>query len=197
MHVTGRTLTRSLARASTAPRTLARWRSDQAPEKEVRYAQLVDYSVDELFAFNQTHGSTPHNFIPAGPVREHLSCDQTVVWGGTLGDKLAGFITAGRGSEYWLATGPGDGKTAFIHEFVVDPAVRGMGLGTKLAKMSICPDEGIFGVDPAIDEIYTTVHADNLGSRAAFIKAGYCEVMTYRDAARDRNTTVLKATRGD
>ncbi len=48
-----------------------------------------------------------------------------------------------------MNTGPGEDKTAFIHEFVVDPAVRGQGLGTKLAALAVHPTEGIFGVDPS------------------------------------------------
>jgi anhydro-N-acetylmuramic acid kinase len=38
----------------------------------------------------------------------------------------------------------------------------------------------------------TTVHVDNVTSRTAFVKGGYTEVITYQDAQRDRNTTVLK-----
>ena len=35
---------------------------------------------------------------------------------------------------------------------------------------------------------------DNLASRTAFIKGGYQEVLTYKDSARGRDTTVLRAT---
>merc|ERR1711934_226973 len=161
---------------------------------QIEFKQLVGYSVDELFSFNKKFGSTPHNFIPDGPVREHLASPNTIVWGGVKDGKLIGFITAERGSEYWMATGPGDKKTAFIHEFVVDPSIRGQGLGTKLCALSIDATQGIFGIDPNVEEMYTTVHADNIGSRTAFIKAGYVEVMTYEDTSRSRNTTVLKYT---
>ena len=51
---------------------------------------------------------------------------------------------------------------------------------------------GIWAQDPSTKEMYTTVHVDNIASRAAFIKGGYRECITYRDDKRDRNTTVLK-----
>ena len=54
------------------------------------------------------------------------------------------------------------------------------------------PTHGIFGVNPKIGEMYTTVHVDNVASRTAFIRGGYHEVVTYADAQRDRSTTVLK-----
>lgn len=140
---------------------------------QIEFRQLVGYSVDELFAFNKKFGSTPHNFIPDGPVREHLASPNTIVWGGVRDGKLVGFITAERGtpsehlngrkltpylggctgSEYWMATGPGDKKTAFIHEFVVDPSIRGQGLGTKLASLSVDPKQGIFGIDSSMPAI--------------------------------------------
>ena len=39
----------------------------------VDYRRLeTTFDPEVLFQFNQEHGSTPHNFIPEGPVREHL-----------------------------------------------------------------------------------------------------------------------------
>jgi hypothetical protein len=62
----------------------------------------------------------------------------------------------------------------------------------NLTSLSIHPTLGIFGVRPAVKEMYTTVHVDNVTSRTAFIKGGYHEVITYADSHRSRNTTVLK-----
>ena len=66
---------------------------------QIEFKQLVGYSVDELFSFNKKFGSTPHNFIPDGPVREHLASPNTIVWGGVKDGKLIGFITAERGER--------------------------------------------------------------------------------------------------
>ena len=73
------------------------------------------------------------------------------------------------------------------------PELRGQGLGASLAALSLHPEHGIPAADPGIKEVWTTCHADNLASRTAFIKGGYSEVLTYKDSARDRNTTVLRA----
>lgn len=178
--------------------------SAAAAAKEVVCKRLPpSFCVDTLFEFNKTHGSTPHNFIPDEPVREHLGklpTGETVVWGAFLQDELVGFISAGVGSEYWhQINGTGaEGKGAFIHEFVVHPDVRGHRIGAKLTQASVDPTDGIFSPEVAggkIEEIYTTVHVDNVASRTAFVKSRYSEVVTYLDAARDRATTVLKCTR--
>ena len=76
------------------------------------------------------------------------------------------------------------------------PELRGQGLGASLAALSLHPEHGIPAADPGIKEVWTTCHADNLASRTAFIKGGYSEVLTYKDSARDRNTTVLRAMLG-
>ena len=58
-----------------------------------------------------------------------------------------------------------------------DPATRGKGVGTKLCELSIDAERGIFGIrEGDVTEMYTTVHSGNVGSRTAFIKAGYEEV---------------------
>merc|ERR1719265_1784932 len=70
--------------------------------KGVTY-RLLERGVDAeaLFAFNKTHGSTPYNFIPDGPVREHLgklASGVALAWGAfDEAGSLAGFITAERG----------------------------------------------------------------------------------------------------
>jgi hypothetical protein len=52
-----------------------------------------------------------------------------------------------------------------------------MGVGTKLCELSIDAERGIFGIrEGGVTEMYTTVHSGNVGSRTAFIKAGYEEV---------------------
>jgi len=192
-------------------------------------------------------GSTPHNFIPDGPVKEHLgkvksgeTLVKTVppfcisyefliflvyfprtiqVWAAFEGNTLVGFITGEAGGGYWSETGPGKDATWFIHEFVVNPNYRGKSIGSNLTKLSIdskevssslsrvsffsslkmpfCVPQGIFGIDPTCREMYTTVHSGNIGSRTAFIKGGYHEVITYEDDMRKRATTVLKAPRPD
>jgi hypothetical protein len=48
---------------------------------------------------------------------------------------------------------------------------------------------------PKVKEMYTTIHEDNIASRKAFLNGGYTEVITYSDAYRNRNTTVLKCLR--
>ena len=174
----------------------------------ISYLQLpASFDTEALFAFNKEHGSTPHNFIPDGPVREHLGklgSGETIVWGAFAGEladgaeptaaDLAGFITAERGSDYWLQTGStaGGTNTCFIHEFVVSPDFRGKAIGQNLTKLSVDGELGIFGIDSGVTEMYTTVHVGNVGSRTAFVKGGYEEVITYADAARERSTTVLK-----
>lgn len=180
--------------------------------KGIEYRQLGhEFDPELLFEFNKTHGSTPLNFIPDGPVRKHfegLSDGSTVVWAAfdssveSKRDGLVGFITAGRGGGYWLQTA-GDGdesngnkdNTWFINEFVVQPNHRGKRIGVNLTTLSVDPDHGIWNVDPASDEMYTTVHVGNVPSRTAFVKGGYHEVLTYADAMRDRDTTVLKCAR--
>jgi len=159
--------------------------------------RLLERSFDSevLFQFNKTHGSTPLNFIPDGPVREHLGGIKdgtTLVWAAFVEGELAGFITGERGGGYFLKTGPGPAAVCFIHEFVISPNFRGRKIGTNLTQLSIDPKLGVFGIDPAIKEMYTTVHEDNVASRTAFIRGGYHEVLTYEDAMRKRNTTVLK-----
>ena len=108
---------------------------------------------------------------------------------------MVGFITGERGGGYWMETGPKENEVYFIHEFVVDPSMRGKSIGTTLTKMSIDGEAGVFGVVSDCKEMYTTVHSDNVASRTAFIKGGYHEVITYQDDMRDRATTVLKAPR--
>lgn len=164
--------------------------------KGIEYRQLEkDFPSSELFDFNKTHGSTPHNFIPDAPVREHLSklaTGETTVWGAFNDKQLVGFLSAESNGGYWINTGPGEKATSFVNEFVVDPSQRGKGIGKNLTKMSVDPSVGIFGIKPEVKEMYTTVHADNIGSRTAFLYSGYEEMMTYDDKARDRNTTVMK-----
>jgi len=175
----------------------------QAAREVVCKRLPATFPVDTLFEFNKTHGSTPHNFIPDGPVREHLSkieTGETIVWGAFLQEELVGFISAGMGSEYWMQIQGthAPGKASFIHEFVVHPEKRGLAIGTKLTAASVDPDTGIFSPELGeVEEIYTTVHVDNVASRTAFVKSDYSEVLTYQDAARDRATTVLKCTRDD
>lgn len=168
--------------------------------KGIEYRQLEStFDPEVLFEFNKTHGSTPLNFIPDGPVREHLNkikTGETTVWGAFDGDKLAGFITGEVGGGYWIETGPGRDATCFINEFVVDPSCRGKGIGKTLTRMSIDSDIGIFGIKSEITEMYTTVHVDNIASRTAFIQGGYHESITYDDKMRDRSTTVLKKQSG-
>ena len=157
-----------------------------------------DFSPDELFDFNKTYGSSPLNFIPDAPVREHLgkiATGETLVWGAFLDGDMVGMITGERGGGYWAETGPGSDRTCFIHEFVVKPEVRGKRIGVNLTAISVDPEMGIFGIADDVDEMYTTVHVENVASRTAFVKGGYREVMTYADAARDRSTTVLKCPR--
>ena len=153
----------------------------------IHYRQLErSYDPAALYDFNVTHGSTPHNFIPEAPVRAHLSkltTGETVAWGAFDGDgELVGMLTAEVGGGYWLQTGPGASATCFVNEFVVVPSHRGKGIGVSLTALSVHPTLGIFGLHPAVQEMYTTVHADNVASRTAFIKGGYTEVLTYSDA---------------
>jgi len=165
-------------------------------QKGISYRQLEStYDPSALYDFNAKHGSTPLNFIPEGPVREHfskLATGETTVWGAFDGDELVGMITGEVGGGYWLQTGAGEDATCFINEFVVDPSYRGKRIGVNLTSLSIHPTMGIFGINPKVKEMYTTVHVDNVTSRTAFVKGGYHEVITYADKARDRNTTVLK-----
>ena len=161
------------------------------------------YSLDVLFTFNKTHGTTPHNHIPDGPVREHLkkiATGKAFAWGAfsQSNSSLMGFVTLEPGGEYWSEVGTSRQRhdaTGFIHEFVVDPAHRGRGCGTRILAAAVATasrSDGIFDLMARMDTVYTTVHQDNVGSRTAFIKAGFVEVVTYVDAARSRNTTVLK-----
>jgi len=164
----------------------------------LRYS-LIDRSTtstEELYQLSVLHAATPHNFIPDWAAhRRDLESHNTVIWTVHNQNQLVGFITATTGSEYWENTGHGRHATAFIHDFAVDASIRGKGVGTALARLSLDRDRGIWSVHEGVEEIYTTVHADNIASRTAFIKAGYREVMTYKDAKRDRYTTVLKASR--
>jgi len=167
--------------------------------KDIEYRQVEStYDPETLFQFNKTYGSTPHNFIPEGPVREHLgkiATGETVVWGAFANGEMVGFISGEVGGGYWLQTGAGQDATCFINEFVVNPTHRGKSIGKYLTKITVDAKLGIFGINPQIKEMYTTFHIDNMGSRTAFIKGGgYEEVMTYSDAFRDRCTTVAKYT---
>ena len=128
-------------------------------------------------------------------MRAHLSklaTGETVVWGAFDGDELVGMITGELGGGYWLQTAAGPDATCFINEFVVNPSHRGKRIGVNLTSLSVHPTLGIFGIHPQVKEMYTTVHVDNVTSRTAFVKGGYHEVLTYADAQRSRNTTVLK-----
>ena len=162
----------------------------------VDYRRLeTTFDPEVLFQFNQEHGSTPHNFIPEGPVREHLgkvATGETLVWGAFCEGELAGFITGEKGGGYWLQTGSGEDPCMFINEFVVAPKWRGKRIGVNLTALSVDLKIGCWAQDPDLKEMYTTVHVDNVASRTAFIKGGYRELVTYADAKRDRNTTVLK-----
>jgi ribosomal protein S18 acetylase RimI-like enzyme len=169
----------------------------------IEYRRLAaDHDPEALFAFNKEHGSTPLNFIPDEPVRAHfgrLATGETTVWGAFAGEELAGFISGEVGGGYWRQTGPGqeatsdnDGATCFINEFVVNPKFRGKRIGVRLTSASVDPELGIWAANPAIKEMYTTVHVDNIASRTAFVKGGYEETVTYTDQHRDRNTTVLR-----
>jgi GNAT superfamily N-acetyltransferase len=154
--------------------------------KGIEYRRLEqDYPWEELFEFNKLHGSTPHNFIPDAPVRAHLSqlaTGATTVWGAFDGagpkPALVGFLSAASSGGYWLETGPGEKATSFVNEFVVDASQRGKGIGRNLTKLSVDPTLGIFGINANIKEMYTTVHADNHASRAAFMQSGYAETLT-------------------
>ena len=167
--------------------------------KDIDYMMLgKDYDVDSLFEFNKKYGTSPLNFIPDEPVKEHLSkikSGETEVWGAFQKGELVGMITGEIGSGNWVETGPGAKRTCFIHEFVVKPDLRGKQIGQNLTSMSVDPELGIFGLNDEVDEMYTTVHVENVPSRTAFVRGGYHEVITYTDHHRDRATTVLKCTR--
>lgn len=169
--------------------------------KGIEYKKLErTFDWNTLFAFNKEFGATPLNFIPDEPVMKHLSniaTGETVVWGAFDGDELVGFISGESNSGYWLETGALQHETCFINEFVVNPNQRGKGIGKNLTAISVDAKLGIFGVNPSIKEMYTTVHVDNVASRSAFIAGGYSETITYADALRDRNTTVLKCSSRD
>ena len=163
----------------------------------ITYRRLEStYDPQVLFDFNKTHGTTPHNFIPDEPVKAHfakLATGETTVWAAFAeDDELVGFITGEVGGGYWLETSDTSNSTCFINEFVVSPTHRGKRIGVNLTSMSVDPFLGIFALNPAVSEMYTTVHVGNVTSRTAFIKGGYREAITYKDAMRDRNTTVLK-----
>jgi 1,6-anhydro-N-acetylmuramate kinase len=162
----------------------------------VEYRRLEpSFDSEELFAFNKEHGSTPLNFIPDEAVRAHLAriaTGETIVWAAFCEGELAGFISGEKGGGYWTQTGAGEDPCCFINEFVVAPKWRGKRIGVNLTTISVDLDMGIWAQDPSIKEMFTTVHVDNIASRTAFIKGGYRECITYRDAMRDRNTTVLK-----
>jgi len=179
-----------------------------------------NFDFERLLSFNQQHGSSPMNFIPEEPVRDHLSklaSGATKVWAAFISterdqqEELVGFISAENGSQYWLettaatataeieeegnggATKNDNNVCSFVHEFVVRADFRGRRVGGTLASLTVDPNFGVFSLDPTTREIYTTVHAANLASRSAFLKAGYHEVLTYNDkVVRNRNTTVLK-----
>ena len=206
-----KTLSRHLATGSKRFAGDARWRcasssSSGSPTWSldgIEYRRLEPgHDPEALFQFNKEHGSTPLNFIPDGPVREHfgrLATGETTVWAAFSGDEMAGFITGELGGGYWLQTEPGqdasldnDGTTCFINEFVVNPKFRRKRIGVRLTTASVDPEMGIWASNPAVTSMYTTVHVDNIASRTAFIKGGYSEAVTYTDQDRDRNTTVLK-----
>jgi anhydro-N-acetylmuramic acid kinase len=167
--------------------------------KDVEYRRVpTDYDTNAIFEFNKKYGTSPLNFIPDEPVRAHLSkleTEDTIVWGAFYQDEMVGFISGEVGSDYWEETGPGSKKTCFIHEFVVKPDLRGKQIGQNLTSLSVDPALGIFGCRDDVEEMYTTVHVENVPSRTAFIRGGYTEVVTYKDYQRDRATTVLKCTR--
>jgi anhydro-N-acetylmuramic acid kinase len=164
----------------------------------IEYKQLDrDFDPAVLFDFNKKHGTSPLNFIPDEPVKAHFAkvkTGETTVWGAfdVATGSMAGFITGEVGGGYWLQTGTGEKSTCFINEFVVSPEYRGKRIGVNLTSISVDPKLGIFGVNPSVKEMYTTVHVDNVTSRTAFVKGGYSEIITYLDAQRDRSTTVLK-----
>ena len=122
----------------------------------------MDFDSEVLFQFNKTHGSTPHNFIPDGPVREHLrklATGKTVVWGAFAGEELAGFITCEVGGGYWLQGKGSDGNnsgSSFINEFVVSPNWRGKQIGQNLTSISVDPKLGMWGAHSQVEEVYTT-----------------------------------------
>jgi len=108
---------------------------------------------------------------------------------------LVGVVTAECNGGYWNNSSQSKDKCCFVNEFVVNPQFRGKKIGTNLTKITIDPVLGIWSLMPAVKEMYTTIHEDNGASKGAFINGGYTEVITYEDAKRNRNTTVLKSTR--
>eukprot|EP01083_Nonionella_stella_P262375 892233_1 len=154
-----------------------------------------DTDAGLLFIFNKTHGSTPFNFIPDEPVKKHLAkikTGETSVWGAFVSDELIGFVSMEPNSPYYLQQSPKQKCAAFIHEFVVDPKFRGHRVGQTLIGLCVNSQSDIFHINPAIQEVYTTAHAQNIPSIKAFIRAGFKEVVTFKDEQRKRNTIILK-----
>lgn len=178
----------------------------------VTYGALTsDHKGETLFAFNKTHGTSPLNYIPDGPVMAHfkgINTGKTIVWGAYMeqGGKpeMVGLISGDESAGYWLETKKEEvGTPFFINEFAVNPAARGKGIGKVLTTLSVDKELGITPLLAAGDskcgrapikcrEMYTTFHIDNAASRASFLKGGYREVVTYKDSLRERNTTVAK-----
>jgi hypothetical protein len=104
-------------------------------------------------------------------------------------------ITAECNGSYWNNSTESKTSTCFVNEFVVDQEHRGKRIGSTLTKMTVDPILGIWALMPEVKEMYTTIHEDNIGSRKAFLNGDYTEVITYADAYRNRNTTVLKYSR--
>eukprot|EP01084_Bolivina_argentea_P155326 270681_1 len=161
-----------------------------------------DTDAELLFLFNKTHGSTPFNFIPDEPVKKHLAkikTGETSVWGAFVSDELIGFVSMESNSPYYLQQSRKDSPqkcAAFIHEFVVDPKFRGHRVGQTLIGLCVNSQSDIFHINPAIQEVYTTCHAQNTPSIKAFIRAGFKEVITFEDEQRKRNTIILKYING-
>lgn len=177
----------------------------QSTTSTIRTIQRIVYKLldqthcpEKLFRFNKEYGTSKLNFIPDIPVRKHfnkVATGETLVWGAFLDGDMVGMISGEYGSDYWTQTKSGSDRTFFIHEFVVMPELRGRRIGVNLTALSVDPDIGIFGISPKIDEVFATCAKDNVASRTAFIKGGYDEVLTYVDAARERDTTILKSCR--
>ena len=154
-------------------------RRQNAQRVAVREAGPEDIAALQEFIF--AHGQNQWNFLPDGPIREHLAGIASRATAAVMAEergRLVGFISFLVGDYYPQYEAPADrGKPrGYVAEAVVHRECAGQGIGSRLLEEAKARLHA-----RGIDTIYIHRHADNEASGGMMRKAGFVEVDRYLD----------------
>lgn len=172
--------------------------SSTNPLPEIRPAVAADVATLRSFLFD--HGVNEWNHLPDGPITAHLQGIATGAAQAVVAERegrLLGFVSfeLSRDMDHYQAADRKLELHGVIHEAVVDRALCGQGLGSRLLNAAV---ERIAKL--GCREVYVARHDENAGSAGMMRKAGFEVIDVYNDFSRrtagNRRTAVSRRITG-